>query len=247
MIYIFQEQFIFLDDDLAQDYVYKFERPFEEVRLENGKAELNGLYFPVDSAKGAIVYFHGNRGNLKRWGDAVQPLVELGYSVLVMDYRGYGKSSGKRTKQTLFNDAQLWYDWLNQKYTEDDIIIYGRSIGTGIASWLASQKKPRQLLLETPYYTLAAMAKRYYPMYPAKYALRFNFESFKYLQNVKAPVVIFHGTEDSVVPYEQGLRLYESINSTSKQFFTIEGGEHKNLIEFEDFREALGRVLNVSD
>ena len=243
MIYIFQEQFIFLDDDLPQDYVYQFDSTFEEVNLSSGKAELNGIYFPVDSAQGVIIYFHGNRGNLTRWGEAVQPLVKMGFSVLVMDYRGYGKSTGKRTKQHLFDDAKLWYDWLNEKYNKDEIIIYGRSIGTGIASWLTSQTNPRHLLLETPYYSLADMAKRYYPIYPAKYALRFNFQSFKYLENVECPISIFHGTEDSVVPYSQGAKLYKVLNSNTADLYTIEGGAHKNLIEFEDFKEALRQAL----
>lgn len=182
-------------------------------------------------------------GILPDGGEAVQPLVKLGYSVLVMDYRGYGKSTGKRTKQSLFDDAQLWYDWLKKEYEEEEIVIYGRSIGTGIASWLASQNNPSQLLLETPYYSLAEMAKRYYPMYPAKYALRFNFQSFKYLELVECPLVIFHGTEDFVVPYHQGKRLFEEASIPDKKFYTIEGGEHKNLIEFEDFREAMRQVL----
>jgi len=243
MIYIFQEQFIFLDDDLDPEYTFQFEKTFDEVTLTNGKASLNGVYFQRENSKGAIIYFHGNRGNITRWGEAVQPLVGLGYSVLVMDYRGYGKSTGKRTKQSLFDDAQLWYNWLKKEYEEEEIVIYGRSIGTGIASWLASQNNPSQLLLETPYYSLAEMAKRYYPMYPAKYALRFNFQSFKYLEAVESPLVIFHGTEDSVVPYHQGRRLFEEATIPNKKFYTIEGGEHKNLIEFEDFREAMRQVL----
>ena len=244
MIYIFQEQFIFLDDDLPEDYVYQFEKPFEEVDIRNGKADLNGLYFPVESAKGAIIYFHGNRGNLTRWGEVVKPFVQMGYTVLVMDYRGYGKSTGKRTKKALLEDAQLWYDWLNQQYEQEEMIIYGRSLGTGIASWLASQNKPDKLLLETPYYSLAEMAKRYYPIYPARYALRFNFESFRYLRAVKCPVYMFHGTDDSVVPYQQGKRLFESLQNPQGRFYTIEGGGHKNLIEFEDFREAVSVTLS---
>ncbi len=243
MVYIFQEQFIFLDDDLAQDYTYQFEAPFEEVNLESGKASLNGLYFPADSPKGAIIYFHGNRGNLTRWGEVVQPFVEMGFAVLVMDYRGYGKSTGKRTKDNLYADARLWYDWLNERFDEPDIVIYGRSIGTGIASWLTSKTNPRQLLLETPYYSLADMARRYYPIYPAKYALRFNFQSHKYLQQVEAPISIFHGTDDSVVPYSQGVKLYKVLNTNTADFYTIEGGAHNNLIEFEDFKEALRQAL----
>ena len=243
MVYIFQEQFIFLDDDLPQDYKYQFEIPFEEVNLKDGDANLNGIYFPADSAKGAIIYFHGNRGNLARWGEVVQPFVEMGYAVLVMDYRGYGKSMGKRTKENLFADAKLWYDWLNKKFDERDIVVYGRSIGTGIASWLASKTYPRQLLLETPYYSLADMARRFYPIYPAKLALKFNFQSFKYLQDVDCPIIIFHGTEDFVVPYSQGLKLHRSLDANRSKFFTIEGGAHKNLIEFEDFREALRQTL----
>lgn len=244
LLYKFQEKFIFLDGELAQDYVYQFKRPFEEVNLTaSDGANLNAVHFKADSTKGLILYFHGNRANLTRWGGIVEDYVKLNYDVLVMDYRGYGKSVGERSMEKLLSDAELFYQYTLTLYPENEVTIYGRSIGTGIASWLAGKHQPKRLILETPYYSLASVAKRYYPIYPPQLALRYNFQSSKYLKTADCPVYIFHGTEDTVVPYKSAKRLYDSLPSGQGQFISIEGGEHKNLVEFEVFREGMKEIL----
>ena len=245
LLYKFQEKFIFLDGELAKDYIYQFESTFEEINLstEDG-ANLNAIHFKADSAKGLILYFHGNRGNITRWGNIVEDYVRLGYDVLVMDYRGYGKSVGVRSMDILISDAEQFYQYALKLYPEEKITLYGRSLGTGLASWLAGKHTPKQLILETPYYSLAAVAKRYYPIYPPKLALKYNFESWKYLKTTDCPVYIFHGTEDAVVPYESAKKLYDSLPSGQGQFISIKGGEHKNLVEFEVFRKEIKEILN---
>lgn len=244
LLYKFQEKFIFLDGALAQDYAYQFESPFEEVNLTaTDGANLNAIHFKADSAKGLILYFHGNKGSLTRWGEIVEDYVKLNYDVLIMDYRGYGKSIGPRSMEILLSDAELFYQYALKQYEEDEITLYGRSIGTGIASWLAGKHQPKRLILETPYYSLAAVARRYYPIYPPQLALRYNFQSSKYLKTAECPVYIFHGTEDTVVPYKSAKRLYDSLPSDQGQFFTIEGGEHKNLVTFEAFRKSIKEIL----
>jgi len=244
LLYQFQEKFIFLDGELAEGYVYTFKSDFEELNLPapNG-GRLNAIHFKADAAKGLVLYFHGNRGNLTRWGIIVEDYVALGYDVLVMDYRGYGKSKGTRSMKILLSDAEMFYQHALTLYPEGEITLYGRSLGTGIASWLAGKHQPKRLILETPYYSLASVAQRYYPIYPSKLALRYNFQSSQYLKTATCPVSIFHGTEDTVVPYKSAQRLYDSLPSGQGKFFTIEGGEHKNLAEFDAFRKNLKEVL----
>ncbi len=245
LLYVSQERFIFLDEELPENHAFESEVPFEEVTLngqDNGK--LNALYFKADSSRGVILYFHGNRGNLTRWGNIVSPMTKYGYDVLVMDYRGFGKSRGRRNQANLLADAELFYQWCTKRYQEDQIVLYGRSLGTGLASYLAGNHNPQQLILETPYYSLAKAAQRFYPIYPSKLALRYNFKSYQYLQNANCPISIFHGTEDSVVPYEQGVELAKSLLPRKVNFVTIEEGEHRNLADFQLFHQELAKILS---
>lgn len=243
-LYFLQERFIFLDERLDRYFVFEFESPFEEIWLtaEDG-AELHGLHFKQENPKGLILYFHGNAQSLKRWGQVVQYHHSLGYEVLIMDYRGYGKSRGKRSQEVLLSDAMLWYGQAAQSFPEDQITVYGRSLGTGFASYVASQNKPFRLILETPYHDFQSLAQRYYPIFPVSWALRFKFKNHEYIKGVDCPIFIFHGTEDEVVPYAHGYKLYHEIKPGKASMITIPGGEHKNLVEFEAFRKELERVL----
>ena len=245
ILILIQERFIFLDDDLPQDHQFDVEGSFEEFFLEGPQqGRLNALLVKTDSAKGLILYFHGNRGNLTRWGPVVAPLTKFGYDVVVMDYRGFGKSTGKRNQKNLLADASLFYHWAKERYAEEDIVLYGRSLGTGIASYLAQEHQPKLLILETPYYSLAKAAQRFYPIYPSKFALKYNFKSYEYLQKASCKVLILHGTEDTVVPYEQGKRLAESMDDKKVEFVTFEGGQHRNLAEFPMYWKTIERVLS---
>lgn len=243
-LYYLQERFIFLDKTLPADYEFEFPTKFSEINLAAPDgANLHALHFRVNEPKGVIVYYHGNAGTLHRWGEVVQYHVGLSYDVVVMDYRGYGKSTGERTQASMLADAQQFYDYTLEHYTEDQITVYGRSLGTGLATYVASKNEPKRLILETPYHDLKSLAQRYYPIFPVGIALRFNFKSNEYAQRVDCPIYIFHGTEDEVVPYRHGKRLYEAIPAGKAEFFTILEGAHKNLIEFEEFRRAVEGVL----
>lgn len=244
VLYYLQERFIFLDKTLPADYQFEFPTNFKEVNLtaEDG-SNLHALHFTQANPKGVILYYHGNAGTLHRWGEVVQYHVGLGYDVVVMDYRGYGKSTGKRSQSSMLADATQFYDYTLDHYAEDQITVYGRSLGTGLATYVASKNQPRRLMLETPYHDLKSLAQRYYPIFPVGVALRFNFRSNEYMKSVDCPIYIFHGTEDEVVPYKHGQRLYESIPAGNAEFFTIPDGAHKNLIKFAEFRRAVEGVL----
>ncbi len=245
MMYFFQEKLIFLPTKLPQDYEYTFNRPFEEFNLtSNDSAVLNAVHFKQDNPKGVILYFHGNAGDLSRWGDIVTFFVDKKYDVIVMDYRTYGKSTGKLSEKALYNDAQLFYDYTMKQYQESEITLYGRSLGTGIATKLASHNNPKRLILETPFYSLIEVARNRFPFLPVNWLLNYKFKSHEYIQKINSQLVIFHGTEDKVIPYESGRRLFESIPSgIKKKFYTIEEGRHNNLIEFEAYLKGVTAIL----
>ena len=243
-LYFFQEKIIFRPSVLPQNYTYNFSNEFEELFLkaEDG-AIINALHFKAVNPKGIIVYFHGNMGDLSRWGKITEFFVEKNYDVFVMDYRTYGKSTGKLSEQALYNDAQMCYNYVIKKYDELEITIYGRSLGTGIATFLASKNNPKHLILETPYYSLTDVANRRFSMFPTNKLLRYNFPSYKFIQNVRCPISIFHGTNDKVVPFASGEKLFNCIEQKKKIFYTIEKGEHNNLIEFETYQKQLKKIL----
>ncbi len=243
-LYFFQEKIIFRPSVLPQNYTYNFSNEFEELFLkaEDG-AIINALHFKAVNPKGIIVYFHGNMGDLSRWGKITEFFVEKNYDVFVMDYRTYGKSTGKLSEQALYNDAQMCYNYVIKKYDELEITIYGRSLGTGIATFLASKNNPKYLILETPYYSLTDVANRRFSMFPTNKLLRYNFPSYKFIQNVRCPISIFHGTNDKVVPFASGEKLFNCIEQKEKLFYTIEKGDHNNLVEFETYQKQLKKIL----
>lgn len=242
-LYLFQEKLLFLPTQLEESYTYQFDLPFEELDFipEEG-VRLNALYFRSEQPRGVILYSHGNAGDLSRWGAIASRFVKYNYDVLVWDYRSYGKSKGPRSEIAFYNDAEHIYDFLLTKYNAEEIIIYGRSLGTGISTYLASNKQCQQLILETPYYSIVDVAQYRFPIFPVEKLMSYKFPSYKYLPDVNAPVTIIHGTDDSVVPYKSAQKL-ATVKTDGLEFITIEGGDHNNLVDFTGFHEALDKAL----
>lgn len=243
-LYFIQEKLLFLPTQLPQDYVFEFRHNFEEVFLNtDDNATINAIHFKADEPQGVILYFHGNAGDLSRWGTIAEYFVGLDYDVLIMDYRTYGKSVGSISEKALYADAQMCYDYLLQHgYSKEDIVLYGRSLGTGIASYLASENTARQLILETPYYSIEDVAKHRFPYLPVKRLLKYKLPTHAYLESVKCPTLIVHGTDDYVVPFSSGKKLSE-LNLPHVEFITVEGGSHNNLIEFDAYLAAMNTHL----
>lgn len=239
-LYFLQEKILFLPTVLPQEYVYNFDYPFEELHLNpEDDVSINALHFKTKNPKGVILYFHGNAGDLSRWGNIAQHFVYLDYDVFIMDYRTYGKSTGKLNEQSFYDDAQYCYDYVLKQYSEDQITVYGRSLGTGIATYVASKHKPKQLILETPYHSILDVAKNRFPLLPVTVLLKYQFPSYKFIVDVDCPITMFHGTDDAVVPFSSAEKLKAISPSETTTFITIEGGGHNNLIEFETYLNAI--------
>ena len=246
MIYFLQEKLIFLPTRLTQDYQYQFSEPFEEIFLdaEDG-ARLNAIHFRRKEPLGVILYFHGNAGNLARWGEIGMSLSRsLNYDVVIMDYRTYGKSKGELSEAALQKDGQLFYDYVSKQYEESEIILYGQSLGTGIATRLASENNPRKVILETPYFSLLDIGQRRFPYLPVKWLLKYEFKSFEYVSDISCPIAVFHGTDDEIIPLESGKKLFESIPEGDKEFFLIEGAQHNNIANFDVYHMGLQSFLS---
>lgn len=241
---MFQQKLIFRPEKLDAAYRFSFEQSFKELNFKReDDALLNALYFTVPDPKGVILYFHGNQGSLKRWGVIASSLTKYGYNVLVMDYRGYGKSTGTVSELNLQNDARFFYKELLQLFPEDQIIVYGRSLGTHFATLVASENKPQRLILESPFTTMMDVAQARFPILPVKYFLKFPFNSSQYIQKLGSPLTIFHGTGDKVVPYRLGRKLFEQAACTDKTFIAVPDGAHNDLASFKEYGVEIERVL----
>lgn len=244
--YLLQERFIFVRFRLARDYRFRFNFPFEERYMNaSDGSELHGLYFPAEKSKGLVLYFHGNTGSLRRWGKLAPRFTKRGYDVLMPEHRGYGKSRGRLSEAMLHADALQWYDTVKTQWPEKHIVVYGRSLGSGLATPVAAARNPRLLLLETPFADLYDVARYYLPILPYKLLLRYSMNNGVAIRRVKCPVYIFHGKRDTLVPYSSALKLYSRVPSTlERELISFPQGYHSDLYRFPRFKRSLDRLLD---
>lgn len=242
-IYFFQEKLIFFPQKLDKNYQFEFGQKFKELNIKSTDGKLiNGLLFKADNSKGLIFYLHGNAGCLSSWGDVAKTYTDLNYDVFIFDYRSFGKSEGNIIGQNqLFQDNQIVYNELKKRYSEDKIIVLGYSIGTGLASKLASTNNPGLLILQAPYYNLTDMMKHTYSFIPA-FLLKYKLATNEYLKDCKMPVVIFHGNKDEVIYYGSSLKLKEEFTH-QVTLITLIGQGHNGMTDNADYRSALKKVL----
>jgi len=229
---------------MERDYVFEFDQDFEEyfISMPDG-IEINALLFKTQQpSKGLIIYFHGNADNLQRWGEYAADLTPFGYQVLMVEYRGYGKSEGKPGEKEFYSDAETVLKWATKNIPYNRLVLYGRSLGSAVASNLAVNSQPDLLILETPFDELRGVV---YPIFKPVLSFfpgRYTFSNKENLSKIKCEVLILHGTEDWVVPMSSAVQLKPFMKETD-DFVIIEGGGHNDLKEYKDFHEALAMVL----
>jgi alpha-beta hydrolase superfamily lysophospholipase len=244
LLYTFQERLLFFPQKLNEDFKFSFNQTFKEINLRTpDDIILNGVLFKTDSARGLIFYLHGNAGSINSWGHVAKAYTDLNYDVFILDYRGYGKSEGEIENQAqVYEDIQISYDSLKQRYSEENIIVLGYSIGTGLASKLASENDPKLLILQAPYYSLTDMMKQNFPFIPT-IILKYKFNNNEHIGKCKMPIVIFHGDRDEVIYYESSLKLKEEL-STKDTLITLHGQKHNGMTDNKDYIKAIEKILN---
>ncbi len=244
VIYFWQERLVFKPEKLPEDFEYRYpNQKFTEhnIRIKEG-VNINGLHFHQEKPKGIVFYLKGNSRSIKGWGKYAIDFVRLGYDVAMVDYRGFGKSTGKRTEKELKNDLQVVYDMIKEQVDEKYIILYGRSMGSGFAAKLASRNNPRMLILESPYYSLSKAAARYAPFLPVSLIFRFPIRTYKWLPYVNCPIKIIHGTNDTLIPYKTAVSL-SKIKADNTRLYSVIGGNHNDLHTFEEYHRMLEEIL----
>lgn len=239
-VLIFHKTLIFQGTELEKGYEYKFDQPFTEYFIPTSEKDtINALLFSAsDSTKGVILYFHGNADNLQRWGAYAVDFTALGYDVLAIDYSGYGKSTGSPTEQKLYENASSLWQWTNSNFEYSRYVIYGRSLGSAVASYLASEHSPDLLVLETPFNKITQDI----PEVLVPDFLENMLSNEAHLPFVDSRVVIIHGDSDRLTRLNATEKL-KPLLKPDDEFVIIPGGRHKNLRDFDKFHHTLRRIL----
>ena len=243
-VYYLQDYFFFRPEPVDLGFRYDFGQPYREVNLAfNNFSNINVIQFTADSTpKGCVLYFHGNRKNVGWYAKHAPLVTRAGYEVWMIDYPGYGNSTGRLNEEVLHAYALQLYRLARKSFEADSIILYGRSMGTGIAARLASRETASRLILETPYYSFTSVAAHFLPIYPVERMIHVKLPTYQYLPQVEEPILILHGTDDGLIPLSNALRL-QPLLKPGDRFVTIKGGSHNDLAEFEQFRKAIGDVV----
>lgn len=243
LVFFVQEYFMFHPEKLPEDFEYKYDEPFEELffEVEDG-VRINGLRFTVNNSRGLVIYFHGNTRSIKGWSKYAQDFTRSSYDVLLIDYRGFGKSTGKRAEKAIYRDSQYVYNEMRQTYDQDNIIIYGRSMGSGFAAKLASKNKVKMLILDAPYYSLSQLTSQWLFFLPLSILLKYHIRTDIWIKYVRCPIYIIHGTDDHLIPYRSSVRLRKEA-PLAIRLIPIHGGKHNNLTEFKEYHNHLDEIL----
>jgi hypothetical protein len=243
LAYFLQEKFIFKPEKLKQDFEFRYDIPFKEYffDIEPG-VRINSLHFFREHPKGLILYFHGNTRSIKGWAKYAKDFYRYDYDVVLVDYRGFGKSTGKRSEKEMLADMQYVYEKLKVQYSEEHLIVYGRSLGSGFASKVASDNNPRYLILDAPYYNFQKAVERFLPILPVRLVLRYKLRTDKWIRNVKCHTYIIHGTRDMLIPIKQSEKL-QRLNPRKITLIRINNGHHNDLPSFDEYHNFIRDIL----
>jgi len=242
-MYFTQEDFIFHPTKLSANHKLKFSIPFEEVTIPVNEAKLNAVYFKVPHPKGVIFFVHGNAGNVLDQEVPAEFYTQLGYDFYTFDYRGYGKSTGEiSNEEQFYTDVQANYNYLKAKYAEKDISVIGYSVGTASAAMVTQRNNPGKLVLIAPYYSLIDMTMRDYSFLPT-FILKYKFETNRFLEKIKKPVLLIHGKIDDVLPFEGSLMLSRLLDKDD-EFVPIKNQGHNDFEENKLFSTKISEFLD---
>lgn len=244
ILYFFQKPIFFHATKLSNNYTFQFKQPFKDTTILVNHSLTNIVHFyPNQKPKGVVLYCHGNQTNITRYAPYAPLFTNLGYEVIMYDYPTYGKSTGELAEQNLYIQAQVVYNYTKQFYADSNIVIYGKSIGTGIANYLAGNNPCKHLILETPYYSLLQVAKQWAWMYPCNKLMQFQIPAYQFIKKCKSPITIFHGTKDGTIHLQTALQLKPFLKP-SDTFLIIANGKHNNLPQHHLYNQKIKQILS---
>jgi fermentation-respiration switch protein FrsA (DUF1100 family) len=219
---------------------------YEDVTLETSDGvKVHGWFVPGESDR-VLLYFHGNAGNISHRLYSIREWHDLGFSVFIIDYRGYGQSSGKPTEQGLYQDGHAAWRYLTDSrgIAPDDIIVFGRSLGGSVASWLAAREEPAALIVESSFTSVPDVGQAVYPWLPVRWLSRFKHATRDHVTTTTCPVLVVHSRDDEIIPFHHGEAIFEAANEP-KTFLEIRGGHNDaHAVSAALYRDGMQDFLN---
>ncbi len=200
---------------------------FEDVDLRTADGlRLHGWYVPGPGEQ-VVLFFHGNAGNISHRLGSIQQFHDLGLSVLIIDYRGYGQSEGRTTERGTYQDAAAAWRYLTEarKVSPRRIVVFGRSLGGPVAAWLASRQEPGGLIVESAFSSIVDIGRELYPFLPVRWLTRFRYPTREYLSQANCPVLVVHSREDEIIPFHHAERNFAAAQEP-RYFLEIHGGHN---------------------
>jgi len=220
---------------------------YEDVSLATRDEEvLHGWYIPATDPIGVVLFFHGNAGNISHRLDSIEIFHELDLDVLIIDYRGYGQSSGKTSERGTYLDAQTAWDYLVDKrgIAPEKIVIFGRSLGGAVASWLAARTTPGAVILESCFTSGPDMADRLYPFLPVRLITRLKYPVKDYVKHVSSPLLVIHSQQDEIIPFDMGQSIFAAAPEP-KEMLALSGDHNGGfLLNRNQYLAAIGKFLD---
>lgn len=243
-LYFFQEKLIYFPDN---QLVNTPSLDFNDVYLTSSEGKkIHGWYIDHENPRAYVLFFHGNAGNISHRPETIKIFNELGLATLIIDYQGYGLSEGQPTEKGSYDDAlAAWKYLIDEKNIKAEyIIVFGRSLGGGVASWLANEKQPGLTILESTFSSITDIGKETYPFLPVKWLTRIQYNSKEHIKTINSPVLIIHSQHDEIIPFEHGQLLF-NLAKEPKEFHEIQGGHNGGfLINRESYKNALANFID---
>jgi len=223
---------------------------YEDVQFDTADGErLHGWYVPAMNARGVLLFFHGNAGNISHRLESIMIFNRLGLDVLIVDYRGYGQSTGKPTESGTYRDAKAAWDYLlgERQAPPGRIVIFGRSLGGAVGAWLAAglpvEQTPAAVIIESSFTSGADMARRLYPIFPARLLTRLKYPVAEYAARLPCPVLVVHSRDDEIIPFAMGQAIYAAAPQP-KDFIELRGDHNAGFwISREAYTAGLAAFL----
>jgi pimeloyl-ACP methyl ester carboxylesterase len=234
LVYFFQERLVYYPE-IGREVATtprSYGLEFEPAAIQTSDGEtLQAWWVPAERARGAVLLLHGNAGNISHRLDYLLMFHRLGYSTLAVDYRGYGRSTGKPSEEGTYRDAEAAWGFLREAKSvrPRDLVIAGESLGGGVATWLAERVGPRALLLFSTFTSLNDLGAGIYWFLPVRVVSRMGYDNLANLGRIRAPVLVAHSRDDEIVPFAHGRRLYEAVRG-EKAFLEMRGGHNEGFV-----------------
>lgn len=237
LVYAFQSHLVFYPgmgrEVGVSPQAYGLRHETLEIRTADGET-LQAWWVPAEDARGVVLFFHGNAGNISHRLDYLVMFNRLRYATLIVDYRGYGKSSGTPSEQGTYRDAEAAWEYLRQARLAQprDIVIAGESLGGAVGTWLAARQSgegPGAVLLFSTFTSVNDLGAQVYWFLPVRLLSRIGYDNLENLKRIRAPVFIAHSPDDDIVPYSHGRRLFEAA-SEPKTFLELSGGHNSSFV-----------------